>query len=91
MLPPLQLTAVLASTVKFDPDAVEEGEPSSDRLSDTAGGALMREAESLLHAADSIVKATRAPAASLNGTGFRASCIELLCVCIWASFGSWCF
>jgi hypothetical protein len=88
MLPPLQLTAVLARTVKFDPEAVEEDEPSSDRLSETVGGALMREAESLLHAADSIVNATSAPTASLNGTGFRIRCIEILCAYIWASFGS---
>jgi hypothetical protein len=88
MLPPLQLTAVLASTVKFDPEAVEEDEPSSDRLSERVGGALMREAESLLHAADSIVNATRAPTASLNGTGFHFRCIEILGTYIWASFGS---
>jgi hypothetical protein len=91
MLPPLQLTAVWASTVKPDEaPPEEEEEPSLERLRESrggGGGALMRETESLLHA-ESIANATRTPAATLVGANLLTGCIERLCADMWALPGS---
>jgi len=63
MLPPLQLTAVRARTAKLDPAAPEEEEePSPGRERDSVGGALMLDAESLLHAEIRANELSAAPA-----------------------------
>jgi hypothetical protein len=54
-------------------------------------GALMRDAESLLHAAVSSANATSAPAANLCGASVRARRIGTLCAYMWASLGLWWF
>ncbi|MGZ3490260.1 MAG: hypothetical protein ACXU9S_02215 [Gemmatimonadaceae bacterium] len=53
--------------MKFDPAPEPEDEPPSERVSESDGGALMRETASLLHAAESSAKAMMAPAANLRG------------------------
>jgi hypothetical protein len=86
MDPPVQVTAALASTVKFDTAA--EWELLELEKSE---GALMRDAASLLHAAESSANVTTTPAASLGAASARARRIGTLCAYIWASFGLWWF
>src|ERR1700682_6062241 len=87
IVPLVQVTAALASTAKFDAAADER----SLERDDTRGGALRRDAESLLQAAESSANATRAPAASLDGASTRVKWIGRLCTYMWASLGPGCF
>jgi 1,6-anhydro-N-acetylmuramate kinase len=73
MVPPVQVTAVLASTRKFDAAA-----DSSTLERETCGAELMGAVGSL-HAAESrAANATRAVAANLGGVSARTRCIGKL-------------
>jgi hypothetical protein len=72
-------------------DGAEAAAEWSLSMLERSGGALMRDAESLLHAAESSANVTTTPAANLGAASALARRIGTLCAYMWASLGLWWF